>query len=338
MDTRKSQHPPPPTSLDASEKFRYAVQYAILAPSSHNSQPWRFMTEGEALLLCADRTRALSVVDPHDRELVISCGAALFNLRVALARIGCGTEITTLPYSADPDVLARVELPRGRAADPALANLFDAIAARATDRRAFAEKPVPDGVCKAIAEAAAAEGVTATLAIDLERRRAVAELIAEADRQQFADPRFRRELASWIHSSRDVDGMSGYALGVPALLDYATPITGLVVRTFDMGNGVAASHLALVRGSPLFVCLSTPTDDAFAWLLTGQALERILLSLVGNGYAASFLNQPLEIAALRQAVRDEMGGAAHPQLLLRVGESQAPVLSRRRPVSEVLIE
>lgn len=338
MDTPAPHTPPPRASLDASEKFRYAVQYAILAPSSHNSQPWRFMAEGEDLLICADRTRALSVVDPHDRELVISCGAALFNLRVALAHIGCATEITTLPYSADPDVLARVEIARGRIPDATLAALFDAIPSRATDRRAFADKPVADEVCKAIVDAAAAEGVTATLAIDLERRRAVAELIADADRQQFADPRFRRELASWIHGSREADGMSAYALGVPALLDFATPVTGLVVRTFDMGGGVAASHLALVRGSPLFVCLSTPTDDAFAWLLTGQALERILLTLAASGYAASFLNQPLEIESLRTAVREEMGGAARPQLLLRVGESQAPVLSRRRPVSEVLIE
>jgi hypothetical protein len=74
-----------PTSGSAIEKARFAVRYAILAPSSHNTQPWRFIVNGDELLVCADRTRSLPHIDPFDRELITSCGAALFNLRVAFA-------------------------------------------------------------------------------------------------------------------------------------------------------------------------------------------------------------------------------------------------------------
>jgi hypothetical protein len=70
----------------AEARLRFALNYAVLAPSSHNSQPWRFIVDGDTVMLCADRTRALSVVDPFDRELVISCGAALFNYIAALGR------------------------------------------------------------------------------------------------------------------------------------------------------------------------------------------------------------------------------------------------------------
>jgi nitroreductase len=103
---------PPLAGVEA--KLRFALQYAVLAPSSHNSQPWHFIVDGDSVMLCADRTRALPVVDPFDRELIISCGAVLFNLRVALQRFGLGYSIRLFPVEVDPDVLAHVRvLPNG---------------------------------------------------------------------------------------------------------------------------------------------------------------------------------------------------------------------------------
>jgi hypothetical protein len=82
-----------PVTGPAIDKARFAVGYAILAPSSHNTQPWRFIVNGDELLVCADRNRSLPHIDPFDRELIISCGAALFNMRVALAHFN----VLTLP-------------------------------------------------------------------------------------------------------------------------------------------------------------------------------------------------------------------------------------------------
>jgi hypothetical protein len=99
-----------PAAGTVTDKARFAVRYAILAPSSHNTQPWRFVSGDRELLICADRTRGLPNIDPFDRELIISCGAALFNLQVALAHFNVPVEITTFPYSAEPDVVARIAL------------------------------------------------------------------------------------------------------------------------------------------------------------------------------------------------------------------------------------
>src|SRR5262245_51774724 len=78
------------------------IEQAVRAPSSHNTQPWLFRVREAAVEIHADLARALPVNDPHNRELYISCGAALFNLEVAAARAGVGTKTTPLPDPSNP--------------------------------------------------------------------------------------------------------------------------------------------------------------------------------------------------------------------------------------------
>jgi nitroreductase len=313
---------------------RFAIGYAILAPSSHNTQPWRFLVSDTEVLLCADRARSLPVIDPYDRELAISCGAALFNLRVAFARFAIPTEIHLLPHASDPDVLARISFTRTGAIPPGLAHLFDAIPRRRTNRRAFSDEPPPELEAR-LRAAAAQEGVDAAFLRAAADRARVAELIAEADRAQFADPHFRRELASWIHPARRDDGMPAFSQGLAPLVDAATPIAAMVIRTFDVGHGVAAAHEELARGSPMLAVLATRTDDQEAWLAAGQALERLLLVATAAGMSASYLNQPIEVPDLRTRLAKGLGTAPFPQLVLRIGRGHDAPPSPRRPLTDV---
>jgi len=326
-----------PTSGTAIDKARFAVRYAILAPSSHNTQPWRFIINGDELLVCADRTRSLPNIDPFDRELMISCGAALLNLRVAFAHFRVPVEITTFPHSSDPDVVARVAFPASGPMLEDLAELFKAITERTTNRGPFSGEEVPAAIVERLKSAATSEGVDVAFTQELAKRERLATLIAKADRRQFDDPHFRRELASWIHSSRSNDGMPAASQGWRALTDAATPIVAMAIRTFDLGTGVAAAHEELARGSPLLVALSTPMDNNEGWLAAGLGLQRLLLVATNEGYSASYLNQPIEVADLRTELAKELSIDGNPQLLLRVGRGQPVSHSPRRPVSEILI-
>jgi len=325
-----------PRDGSVADQARFAVRWAILAPSSHNTQPWRFSVLGSELLLSADRSRHLPVIDPFDRELILSCGAALFNLRVVFAHFAVPAVITTFPQSTDPDLVARIQFPGHGPPPSGLGELIGAVALRATNRQAFAAVDPPDDLIGRIRAAAEAEGTVASCASAVDERRRIAGLIAEADRRQFGDRAFRHELARWIQPSRHDDGMPAWSQGIELLADAATPIVAMAIRTFDVGKGVAASHEQLAQGSPLLVALSTEMDDGEAWLATGQALQHVLLVIAQAGHAASYLNQPIEVADLRPRLADLMGTARSPQLLLRVGRGPAVPHSPRRPLADVL--
>ncbi len=183
-----------PVTGSAAAKLAFLLRYAVLAPSSHNSQPWLYRLEDDSLLLLADRSRALPVADVDDRELEISCGAALFHLQLAIRHNGFKPEVELVPDPADRDLLARVTL--GAEQQPGYEDqlLFWAIAKRHTNRYSFADKAVPQELLHELVEAAAQEGAWLSLLVRDVERETLAELIRDADLRQLADEAFRREL------------------------------------------------------------------------------------------------------------------------------------------------
>ncbi|MFM9996180.1 MAG: Acg family FMN-binding oxidoreductase [Phycisphaerales bacterium] len=321
-------------------RLRFMIGYAILAPSGHNAQPWLFRIAGDHLELLADRTRALPVVDPHDRALTIACGSALFNLRVAARHFGYQVGVELLPDPARHDLLARVALGERKTSNHAENTLFVAIPNRRTSRVPFERTTVDKKVIERLEAGAAAEGAWFRVVKERHDRHTVADLIADGDRMQFADKRFRRELASWLHSNRSHthDGMPGYALGHGDLVSMIEP---LVIRTFDVGKGVGAKDRDLAEHSPVLAVISTSGDGPADWLRAGQALEHVLLEATAAGLTASFLNQPIEVETLRPRLAKlvERAGDASlgfPQVLLRMGRAPEVKPMPRRAVSEVV--
>lgn len=323
-----------PKSGESEEKVRFFLNYAVLAPSSHNTQPWLFRVRGGEVKLYADRTRGLPVVDPEDRALSISCGAALLYLRVAMRSFGYADEVKILPDADNPDLLARIHLGPEREATDEDVLLFGSMKMRHSNRGPYESSAVPEELLSALQEAAREEGAWLHLAVDEETKRAVAALIAEGDRIQLADKRFRRELASWVHPNRTKsrDGIPGYAFGFGDLMSLAGPF---VIRTFDTGRGQAAKDRELAEGSPVLAILGTKEDTPPEWLAAGQALAKVLLRARAEDVWASFLNQPIEVPELRPRLSELSGQKGFPQLLLRMGYGSSVRPTPRRPVDEV---
>lgn len=326
-----------PEEACTAEQLEFLLQYAILAPSAHNTQPWLFHIDGHRIELYLDSRRHLPVIDPAGRQLMMSCGAALFNLRVAMARFGRRPILELFPSRHDGSLLARVT--PGVPIDPSLDlhRMFDAIPRRRTNRKPFEPHPVPYRVACALAAAVRSE--CAWLEdLHSDDKHIAAELIAGADRTQFHNRKFRRELSKWLVSdgSSRGDGIPGYSKS------YGSPFSSgntLLVRTFDVGGSVASSERELAKGSPMLVVLGTDTDEPGAWLAAGQAMQRMLLVAQSHGVSASFLNQALELDDFRVSFVDLITrGAGYPQLVMRLGYGPEVEATPRRPLGDVLFQ
>jgi hypothetical protein len=265
------------------------LRAAAAAPSIHNTQPWLFRVTGATIDVLTDGTRRLAVLDPDGREMHLSVGAAVFNLRVTLRAAGYRTTVLRTPDSSAPGIAARVTVgPPVRSSGAARA-LAAAVHGRHTNRRPFADRRIPFGTMDELRGAAAAEN--ASLAeIGPELRDGVLALTRTAESRLRSDPAYLREIAAWTNPSsvgRD-DGLPRHVLG-PRAKDATLPL-----RDLGIGLGLPAG-LVDFEPDPTLLVLFTPGDTPTHWVRAGEALERVWLTATVRGLALTPMSQLTEI-------------------------------------------
>lgn len=316
------------------DALRRAAARATLAPSIHNSQPWHFVVGASSIDVRADPERRVPVIDPAGRQGAISCGAAIFALRVALAAERLDV-VTVVPANPDdPDLLATVTVV-GRPAEIDLGarRLDDAADERRSNRRQFDADAVPAAVVDRLVYAAELEGAWLQPVHGEADRVLVAVASQHADTLQNGNPAYRAELRAWTTDDPTrPDGVP--AAAIPHTTSPARD--DVPIRDFDTR---VASQLAAQTPSSLnqtMLVLGTAGDRPPDWLAAGQALERVLLELTSAGYVASMFSQVAEEPSTRQQLRDGLRLSGHPHLVLRVGHALLTPATPRRPNSEVI--
>ncbi|MFE2752319.1 Acg family FMN-binding oxidoreductase [Actinosynnema sp. NPDC059335] len=296
------------------ETISAALALACRAPSVHNTQPWRWRLGGPSVHLYADPFRGLPATDPRGADLLLSCGAALHHLRVALAALGWRAVVHRLPNPADPGHLAAVEFTRREPTDADVA-MASAIPRRRTDRRRFSSWEVPRPVLDLLTARAVEEGVIAHEVVATRDRFELATAIGEAAAAQDADPAYRAEARRWSGGHATVDGVP--AANAPA----GVPQHGDVrLREFPGGELVDARRDDWEDDGASLLVLATSSDDALSRLRAGEAMSAVLLEATAAGLATCPLSQPMEVAATRNRIRAEvLDGSSCPQILVRVG-------------------
>jgi hypothetical protein len=313
------------------EQLRHVVQAASLAPSVHNTQPWRFVARAAALELHADPSRQLRVLDPDGRQLHLSCGAALFHARVAARALGLDVQVRLLPDPDSPTHLADLILTQGRNAREDEIRLATAILQRHTHRGAFDPRRLPDAVIDVLQAAAAAEGGRLQQVVWEDQLIELEVLLANADALEQRDAGYRAELAEWVHdSSLRPDGIPTGAVGHAAG-------SSLQQRDFTLSRSDFLDGSAPPPDRPAVVVLSTDDDEPRSWLRAGQALAAVLLRAADNGVQAQPLGQVTDVFAYRFGLRQTLGIQGMPQLVLRMGYAPRTALTPRRPVEDVLV-
>jgi hypothetical protein len=310
-----------------------AVARAMLAPSVHNTQPWRFVLSSGGLDCRVDPSRQLAVLDPTARQLYLSAGSALFNARVSLASSGCPNTVHRFPNPAHPDLVARIEVGGDAEIDPALAALDAVVELRQTNRRRYSEDAVPAELVATLVRAATAEGALLHPVAKADDRQTLARLSQKADAEQIASPAYRAELRAW--TSNDPSRLDGVRAAAVPHVDGSSG-DDVPIRDFDsQGAGWLPGDTHSSANQCLLI-LGTHTDTPQAWLQAGEALERVWLEITRAGFVASLFSQVIEVAAVRVQLRDQLRLGMLPHLVMRVGRAPVTAASMRRHVSDVL--
>lgn len=316
-----------PEDAPLDDQLRFMLNYAVLAPSVLNTQPWRFRVANGTVFLYADPSRKLPAVDADGRELVISCGAALMNLRLAVRHYGYEVAWEGVDDPSDPDLLATLH-----AGDPAPPTrdeeaLFQAVPRRQTERRPFAQMEVPGAVIRELELDVERDGCRLLVLTTEEEKTALARHVGEAIRRQGRDPSAIEDYTLWLRADDDPrpDGVR----------DERQPEFGRRAESRMPTEPFAVGMEDLAAGSPALLVLSTARDDRASWLDAGQALERALLRATAHGLSASYLNQVVEVAEIRREVT-ELTQGLYPQVVFRVGHPIPRGGTQRRAVREVL--
>jgi hypothetical protein len=311
---------------------RYLIATAARAPSIHNSQPWRFRIRPSMLELYADPARRLRV-DRQGREMLVSCGAALFGLRLGVRSLGFVPVVELLPDRSQSTLLARVGLGEPKPMDRPERQLLDALPHRHTHRGTFSAEPLPHGLLADLQHDAAAEGTTLAL---IDRGRGyerLTDIIAEAGPRLDRDPSAQADMQDWTRGpgSQARDGVPASAF--PATADHRRG--RLPQRDFDLGRGLG--QLDPYGPAPAATALLvTPGDNRGDWLCAGQALHRILARAAAQWVFASLHTQTLEDAEIRGLIRDRLVLPGAPQVILQLGRARSTRVTARRPPPDLI--
>jgi nitroreductase len=275
------------------EQLRHLLRYAVLAPSTKNTQPWRFRVDDWAIHVFADLRRWQKVADADQRELHVSLGCAIENLLIAAAYFEFDVFPLLFPDPQRATHVATVEFARtGVLRTPDIERLFAAMTRRMTSHKMFRSDPVPPQLLAEIAACAETPDILVFLADDDETRRRIDWLNLEADRALFASADYREEIGHWVGQG---------VFGTPWLL---SKLGELVYTYINVGERTARLDHEVLLSAPVVGVICTRDNDRRAFVRAGQVFERVFLEATAHGLAMQPMSQTIEVVETRRALRD----------------------------------
>ena len=322
-----------PFARDASD-LRTLVRYATLAASSHNTQPWSFRLEPRRIAILPDLSRRCPAVDPDDHHLYTSLGCAAENLVVAAQAAGLrghpgyGTALTGIHIDLEPT-------------RPSASALFGAIPQRQCCRADYDGSPLSAEQLRLLELAGCGDGVSVLLLTDRRGKERVAQYVAAGNSAQFGDGAWRDELQAWVRfSARDAirtgDGLYGPVMGNPPVPPWLGQLFMRLAFSAKKQNRKDSRH---IRSSAAIAVLFSEVNDPQHWIEAGRSYERLALQATALGLSTAFINQPVEVAALRAEFATALGlGGRRPDLVVRIGRGPRMPQSLRRPLNDVILQ
>ncbi len=328
---------------DRPHQFEHLIKFAILAPSTHNTQPWRFAIRDEGVDVFCDQSRWLRSIDPDKRELMISVGCAVEALALAAEYSGFVVEVNPFPDNQVPDLVARIDLANGGKTSALSRQLFPYLSSRRTNRGLYRSTELLPKILDALARAVNDEEIVLKLSQTEAHKQALEALMVRADAVRFGDPEYRRELAYWMREGAYDESW------------FLAKLHQLGSELINQGSQEGRQDGQRVEASANFGVLASLGDSPAIRLRIGRAFMRLCLAATAQGLAVQPMNQVLEDRYFRARVfevlfedvskrvvpfrHDDLGSAPELQIAFRIGYAETtPSHAPRRPLAQVLVQ
>ncbi|MEP6773499.1 MAG: nitroreductase family protein, partial [Polaromonas sp.] len=309
------------------------VRYATLAPSSHNTQCWKFHPGQTAIEVMPDFSRRCPAVDPDDHHLFVSLGCATENLVQAALANGLATDVRFDARSLQTSIALT-------ATRPVASDLFRAIPERQSTRTEFDGQKVSNAHLRLLEQAGTGPGVHVILLTEKAAIEKILAYVLAGNTAQLNDAAFMSELRRWVRFNgadavRTGDGLYSVSSGSPSVPDWLGSLLFGLLMTPQRENDKYARQIHSSAGVAIFV---SAANDPAHWVETGRCYQRFALQATALGIRNAMLNQPVEVAALRPQLASHLGldPASRPDLVLRFGYGPKMPVSLRRPLQSVL--
>ena len=309
-----------PRTFDAQWSLRdqmlFLVRFAVLAPSSHNSQPWKFSIKDSTLRLEADRARALPKSDANYRQLFISLGCALKNCLIAADYAGFGATVVYGGEGLDTYAELTLEKKSDHERDPA--HLIFAIPRRHTNRNKYATR-LPDQAFLTHMSTRV-DGETQLFFVDESpEKESLADVVAESNIAIMDDVHFREELSGYVKSNVTSSGvgMPMFGFGMPTPPSF---LASFVLKRFNMNKlSKKEDALLLKKFTPLFGVICTKGDHPESWIKAGALYEAIALAAEQEGINTAPMAAVVQFADFHKQLQKILHTDLRPQVFFRMG-------------------
>ena len=316
-------------------KLKFLLRYAILAPSGHNSQPWKFKIGDNFIEMWANRESRRGEVDPDDREMFISLGCAIANLEIAANYFGMVFE-KKYDNSKSNLVIVFKFIDGKKVGENQY--LFKALTERKVNREEYDEKNIPKEIIKKIEKEYGEEnGARLTLINQQKTKDKLGRLVEKSDRVWFKSKELVDEMEYWLQDDLNYS-KDGLSTGVLNLYKLAVEVKYLISRDSKSVKERALRNRYLMEKAKIVAVVWTKSDSKKEWLAAGELYEKFALFLTRNNIQNAFFNTVIELKTQRKNLEKQLGIKGKAQLILRLGYSKKKAAhSPRKEVDAVLM-
>lgn len=321
---------------DTKEKLKFLINYAILAPSSHNTQPWFFKIKGNFIEVKANMNRALPISDPTHRELFISLGTSIENLKEALEAYNFKFSLEIF-YDCKDELVARFAIEQLKEDKEINEEVLNSIISRRNNRFLYQEKNIPKEFLE-WAESLKDDSISICLTHDKLVREKIVDVVLNSIETAFSDKKFRQELSYWVKPSLNKykDGIPGNNIGIPFLFSFLAPY---MIKFFNIFKLQRKSEKNILNSAPILGLISVKEDNIYNWIKSGMLYEEIALKAERNNIKTAVLAAPVEIKEFYKDLQQILNTSFRPQIFFRLGYSnKIQPQSPRLNLEEVIID